>query len=538
VLGEASAPVVSLAEQARILELTHDTVIIRDANDVILYWNEGAEKLYGFTRDEALGRRCDHLLQCDFPSSEVRDAFLGTGRWSGEMTRVRRDGTRISLSSRWLQRYDPDGQVVGVMETSADLTQHLRSEDERERVERRYSAIFHAAGFATWESDWSQIRRFLIDRAPADTEDLRGWLADHPEIVREAAGKAVIQEVNQAAISLFEANGPDDLVGTSIIGRYPAGAEEGFIGILAGLVEGADVLEAEARLSTLGGRPLDVVLRATLVPDGEPWSRLLVMAFDETERKEARAKLEQSAAELAHASRISVLGQLAASIAHEVNQPLTAILTYGKSGRRWLSREIPDIAEATQCFEQIVSNATRAADVIARVRALARKSMPQTESIPLVELIEEAMSLVRREADASDVVMTSVIDPSLCSVKGDRVQVQQVLVNLLVNAIQAMQDVDGRARALHVSAGSTADAMVRIGVEDSGSGIGGGDPARIFAPFFTTKDEGMGMGLSISRSIIEAQGGRITAANNPLHGATIAFTLPIGEESTPHTSVL
>lgn len=522
------APVVPLAEQARILELTHDTVIIRDSGDIILYWNDGAEALYGFTRSEALGQRCDHLLQCDYPSEEVRNAFQATGRWSGEMSRIRRDGTRILLSSRWLQRRDPDGHAVGVMETSLDRTKEERSETERKRSEHRYSAIFHAAGFAIWESDWSGVRRHILEHAPDDISDFRGWLASHPDIVREAAGRAVIRDVNQAAIELFEASGSQDLVGTSIIGRYPEGGEEGFARILAGMVEGADVIEAETHLSTFGGRKLDVILRATLVPDGEPWSRALIMAFDETERKEARKKLEQSAAELAHASRISVLGQLTASIAHEVNQPLTAILNYGKSGRRWLAREDPDVAEATECLAQIVSNATRAAEVIARVRALARKSRPQTECISLASLIEESISLVSREALAAHVVMLPACEQDLPLVAGDRVQVQQVLVNLLMNAIQAMTDVVDRARLLNVEATSIDDEMVCVLVSDTGTGISGEDPMHIFAPFYTTKGDGMGMGLSICRSIIEAQGGRITASNNPNYGATIAFTLPVG----------
>jgi len=517
---------VPLVEQARILELTHDTVIIRDVHDVILYWNRGAEALYGYTRDEAVGVCCSDLLHCDFPSMEVNQALQAEGHWSGEMTRVHRNGTRITLASRWLQRRDDSGFGIGVMETSADVTDRKRAEADRERTEMRYSAIFHAAGFATWESDWSQIRRFVEEVASEQT-NLRDWLTSHPDVVRMAASKALIREVNQATLDLFEARSPEDLVGTSIIGRYPVDAERGFVEILLGLVEGRDVVEAETRLSTLFGRPLDVILRATLVPDGEPWSRALVMAFDETERKEARAKLAQTSAELAHASRVSMLGQLAASIAHEVNQPLAAIVNYGKSGQRWLAREVPQMDEAKICLERIVANGSRAADIISGIRTLARKSMPSIEPLALLDLVEDGISLVGREAAESGVTVRRKFDLQVPMVLGDRVQIQQVVVNLLLNGMQAMRAVTDRKKELCVMINADRkNGMVHVAVQDCGSGIGGDDPARIFTPFFTTKADGMGMGLSICRSIIEAQGGRITATDNPDHGATIAFTLP------------
>ncbi len=526
----------TLAEQARILELTHDTVIIRDSDDTILYWNDGAEQLYGWTRQEAVGRHCDELLHGEFPADEVAQALRDEGSWSGELTRTRRDGTRIVLASRWLLRRDPEGRGVGIIETSADLTEQLRADAQRQLSERRYSTIFHAAGFAAWESDWSETRAHLLAAVPAGA-DLRAWLLAHPEVTREAAAKSIIGDANQAAVDLFGASGRDDLIGSNGIARYAPGIERSFAEILAELAEGADMVEQEARYQTLQGRSVDVVLRVTIVPEGEPWSRALVMAFDVTERNEARAKLEQASAELAHAARVSTLGQLAASIAHEVNQPLAAIINYGKSGTRWLSREVPDIGEARQCFDHIVSNGNRAANVIARVRSLARKSAPQAEPLDLPVLIDEAVALVQREADAAGVAVQRMGEAELPLVVGDRVQIQQVVVNLLLNAIQAMRDVEGRQRMLCIRLGLEGG-MVSVAVEDCGSGIGD-NPARIFEPFFTTKDDGMGMGLSICRSIIEAQGGQISAADNADHGATIAFTLPVSaaEPQGVHTSV-
>jgi PAS domain S-box-containing protein len=514
----------TLAEQARILELTHDTVIIRDLDDTILYWNDGAEELYGWTRREAVGRSCDELLHCRHATEEVERALRDEGHWSGEVTRTRRNGSRIVLASRWLLRRDAEGRGIGIIETSADLTEQRRADADRILSERRYSTIFHAAGFAAWESDWSETRRHILAARPADA-DLRAWLTAHPEVARDAGIKAMIRDANQAAVDLFGAGGREELIGSNVVARYAAGIEQSFAEILADFAEGAEKVEKEVQWTTLQGRTLDVVLRATLVPEGEPWSRVLVMAFDVTERNEARAKLEQASAELAHAARVSTLGQLAASIAHEVNQPLAAIINYGKSGTRWLARDVPDTAEAAHCFDHIVSNGNRAADVIARVRSLARKTAPLAEPLTLSKLIDEAVALVQREASAAQVAVERVTEEPIPLVIADRVQIQQVVVNLLLNAIQAMREIEDRPRRLCIRL-TTADTMVTVAVEDCGSGIDG-EPMRIFEPFFTTKADGMGMGLSICRSIIEAQGGRISAANNADCGATIAFTLPV-----------
>ncbi len=517
----------TLEEQARVLELTHDTVIIRDPQDVILYWNDGAEQLYGWTRAEALGRRCRELLHCEFPNEVAAESLGSKGQWSGELSRTRRDGTRLVLASRWLLRRDPEGRGIGVIETSADLTEQHRAILCRQASERRYRTIFESAGFATWETDWSETMRIATECLPVGA-DLHDWLVAHPDMLRSAISSAIIRDANQAAVDLFQVSSKQDLVGSNLSGRYVPDAVASIASILVALKTGATSAESEARLITAQGSLADVVLRVTLLPEGERWSRVLVMAVDVTERNEARAKLEQASAELAHAARVSTLGQLAASIAHEVNQPLSAIITYAKSGKRWLSREVPDTAEVAQCLDHIVANGSRAADVIARIRSLARKTAPQSEPLALPELVEEAVALVQREANAAKVMIRRHGGESLPFVIGDRVQIQQVVVNLLINGIQAMLAVDDRPRELSIEFEAEAEGMVKVAVRDCGTGIGGDDPARIFEPFFTTKPDGMGMGLSICRSIIEAQGGRISAANNADQGATIAFTLPIG----------
>lgn len=403
-----------------------------------------------------------------------------------------------------------------------------RSAAEQQRSERRYRAIFHAAGFAAWESDWSQVREHVMRSTAQASGEIEAWLMQHPKIIREGARLASIQVANQAAISLFEARSAEDIIRRSLVGRYPRGSGQGFAHIIAELLKGKEMVEAEVPLRTVQGRRLDVILRVTLVQDGEPWSRALVMAFDETERKEARAKLEQASAELAHAARISVLGQLAASIAHEVNQPLTAIVAYGKSANRWLDREPPNVNEARDCLGEIVSNSSRAAEVIARVRSLARKAPPKVERLILSEVIEEAVALVGHVAKSADTGIRVELGETAKAL-GDRVQVQQVLVNLLLNGIQAVESTNRQDPEI-VLALSIQEGMARVDVRDCGTGIQ--DLDAIFTPFFTTKQDGMGMGLSICRSILEAQGGRISAQNNPDVGATVSFTLPL-EEAEP-----
>jgi PAS domain S-box-containing protein len=522
----------TVREQAWMLELTHDTVIIRDASDVILYWNDGAEQLYGWSRAEAVGRICGELLKCAFPSAEVAAALEVHGQWSGEVVRLRRDGARLVLGSRLLRRRDPHGGPNGVIELSADLTEQRRADAKRSASERRYRTMFDTAGFATWEADWSPTMRVVTQSAPAD-QDLKTWLAAHPDLVQSAVGSAVIRNANQAAVDLFQAPSRRDLIGSNLSARYLPEEMPAFVHILSTLAGGAEGAEIETRMRTLDGRVAEVVMRLTVLPEGERWSHMLIMTFDVTERNEARARIEQTSAALAHAGRVSILGQLAASIAHEVNQPLTAILNYGKSGRRWLSRAEPDLEEVAGCLEKIISNGTRAADIIGRVRALARKAAPRTEPLNLAELVEEAMALIQHEARAADVTLRRAGQGDVPPVFGDRVQVQQVLVNLLMNGLQAMREVDGGGKELRVLTEPLAEGMVRVAVEDRGAGFRDGDAARIFEPFFSTKADGMGMGLSICRSIIEAQGGQISAANNDGPGATVSFTLPVRPAIAP-----
>ncbi len=399
-----------------------------------------------------------------------------------------------------------------------------RANLEKLRSEHRYGAIFDAVGFATWESDWSACIRHIQENC-RDGLDLRACLEARPEIARTAMAKAIMRRANRGAVELFGAPSREALNGANVAAYFAPQSEPAMIDIVASLLEGERVVAREVDLIVPDGRIVNAALRVTLLEDGVPWPQVLVMALDVTERNETRARLEQLSAELAHAARVSTLGQLAASIAHEVNQPLAAIITYGKSGRRWLQRPQPVIDEALSCFDNIVDNGARTAQVINRIRAMARNTPPRTEPIDLRQLVDETQDLVLREARTANVIIKRTQAPDLPQALGDRIQVQQVLVNLLMNAIQAMESVGDRPRELGIHL-HPADHHILVSVSDTGPGISGDNPTRIFEPFFTTKGDGMGMGLSICRSIIESQGGAVRAQNNAVVGATISFTLP------------
>jgi PAS domain S-box-containing protein len=246
----------------------------------------------------------------------------------------------------------------------------------------------------------------------------------------------------------------------------------------------------------------------------------------EVRGNQAELALRQAQTELAHVTRITTLGELTASIAHEVNQPLAAIVTNGAACLRWLAPQPPDLPEARVAVECMISDGHRASEVIQRLRALCQKTDPQKTRLDINDVIEEALLLVQREVLDHRVVLLRDLAPALTPVLGDRVQLQQVIINLVMNGMEAMADVTDRPRDLLIRSHLGAPNQVLVTVQDSGIGIEPQNADRLFGSFYTTKPGGMGMGLSISRSIIEAHDGRLWASPNSGPGATFQFTLP------------
>jgi C4-dicarboxylate-specific signal transduction histidine kinase len=243
------------------------------------------------------------------------------------------------------------------------------------------------------------------------------------------------------------------------------------------------------------------------------------------ERKHAEEARREAQAELARVSRVTTMGELTASLAHEVNQPIAAAVTNANTCLRWLTRDQPDLEEAREAASRIVKDATRAAGIISRVRLLFKKSTPQRELVDVNEAIREMIVLLRSEASRYNITVRMELAADLPRTMGDRVQLQQVLMNLIVNSIDAMKEVDG-ARELAVKSQRTEKEEVLVSVSDTGVGLPPEQTEQIFNAFFTTKPHGTGMGLRISRSIVESHGGRLWAANNSPRGASFHFALP------------
>jgi len=244
----------------------------------------------------------------------------------------------------------------------------------------------------------------------------------------------------------------------------------------------------------------------------------------------AEQALRKAQAELAHVTRVTTLGEMTASIAHEVNQPLAAVIANAEACLRWLDRGTPDLAAARRSVEWVISDGNRASEVIRRVRALANKTDIEKVQLDVNDVIREVIALVQGELTSHEVSLRMELAPALPVILGDRVQLQQVIINLVMNGIEAMQSVTDRARELVIRSGQDDTRQVLVSVTDCGVGVAAENADRLFSAFFTTKSSGMGMGLSICRSIVEAHGGRLSASGNEGPGATFQFVLPMHQE--------
>ncbi len=607
-----------LAQRASLLDLTHDTVLVRNMDDAVTYWNKGAEEMYGWSRGEALGRKLHELLQTEFsaPLPEIMEELLRNGRWEGQLVHAARDGRRLDMASRWHLQRDADGRPVSILETDNDIGDRKRAEAAAQRHREELQLIIDWIPALVWTScpdrtidyvsarweesgysradilaDWrlvvfpedlERVRRaredsqltgeplkiehrllrkdgsyrwHILHNIPRrdDTGAIIKWYGVSIDIEdRKQAEQALLRNqiyLNEAqslsrtgsfawkpasgeaiwsaeARRMWQLDANEKPTLEFILGRVHPDDRAEFLGVLERARLGADRFDFEHRCVMPDGsvRYIRAVAQAHVNDAGEV--EFLGAAIDGTEAKEAQEALQQAQAELAHLTRVTTMGELAASIAHEVSQPLAGIITHGEASLRWLDRVEPELGEVREGIENMIGDGRRAADVIRKLRALVSRTEMSPAPYPLDALLEDALALVQREITNHRVRLEITLAPDLPPVKVDRVHLQQVFINLVLNAIQAMGAVEDRPRLLKIRSGRDKPGAVWVDFRDNGAGVDPKAKDRLFEPFYTTKSEGMGMGLAISRTIVAAHGGQIWLADHEAPGASFRVSLP------------
>ena len=490
---------VVLREQAGLLDLTHDTVFVRDMNDVITYWNRGAEELYGWKRGEAVGKITHQLMQTIFPMplEEITAELLRTGRWDGELVHTKKDETRAIVASWWSVQRDTRGHPVGILETNNDITERKQAEDALRRSEAYLAEAqrLSLTGSFSWkisggELSWSEENSRILgyDRTTKPSPEL------------------LIQRIHPADIARVR----------QVIDRASRESKD---------------WELEHRLQMPDGSVKSVKVVARAVTDESGRVEFVGAIMDVSAAKQAEQELRQAQAELAHITRVTTLGELTASIAHEVNQPIAAVATNAAAGLSWLGAEPPNLDEVRATLGSIVKDAKRAGDVMHRIRALAKKAPLRMARFDVNEAVLDVIALTRSELVRHGVSLQTQLATGLPLIEGDRIQLQQVILNLILNAVEAMSGIDNGTREVRISTGREASNAV-VTVRDFGPGLDPQSVDRLFEAFYTTKPGGLGMGLAICRSIVQTHGGRLWASANEPRGAVLQFTLPLERDET------
>jgi PAS domain S-box-containing protein len=496
----------SNAYNRSLIETSLDPLVTIGPDGKVTDVNAATEAATGRSRSELIGTDfCDYFTEPAQARAGYEQAFREGLVRDYPLELRHRDGRVMSVLYNASVYRDESDQVSGVFAAARDITERQRAEEALRESEVRFRTFVDHAADAFFMLDFEQGTIIDVNRCACESlgyirEELIGM---NPMAFDVDLDRAAVESTTERAAAgetvLFDRHWHRRKDGT----LFP--------------------VEVQTSVFWHGGRRF-----------------LLKIARDISDRLRAeqqRDRLRQLEADLAHINRVSMMGELAASVAHEVNQPLSGVVSNASAGLRWLAGDVPNLEEAREGLRRIVRDGKRAGEVIARIRALTRKAATPTEKLDLNETIGEVLALIGDEARRKSVIVRTQFADDLSPVSGDRVQLQQVVLNLVMNAIEAMSVVDERARELGISTRNSDPGQVHVTVQDSGTGIDPQTIDRIFDSFYTTKPGGMGMGLSISRSILQAHGGRIWATANDGQGTIFHFTLPKHHEEGSNAEV-
>jgi PAS domain S-box-containing protein len=524
-------------------------IFMLDPQGRVTTWNAGAERIKGYREEEILGQHFSRFYPAEESfkgkPAEQLGAAAAAGRIEDEGWRVRKDGTRFLANIIIAAVRDDEGELIGFSKVIRDITEHERAQSELMHVQSELSAELKAmtrlhdlstrllasaelqplleeildATMALLNADFGNVQLYKPQTQALEIVAQRGFqkeFLDYFNGVREGTAscgtalsrkeRVVVEDVLtdpsfSPHLEIVTAAGYRALQSTPLFSR------------------GGEPLGMISTHFRNRHRPSDHDLRFV-----DLYAR---QAAEMIERKRAEEALHEARVELARVSRVVTIGELATSIAHEVNQPLTAVVTNADAAQRWLAGATPNLEEAREALGRIKRDGNRASDVIARIRMLVRKTGTEKEKLDMNETIQETVALAQGEARRNGVALRTELAGDVPLVLGDRVQLQQVMLNLIMNGLEAMNWVADRPRELVISSWKDQADKIRVTVKDFGVGLEPAGTERLFEAFYTTKPQGIGIGLSISRSIIEAHNGRLWAARNDGPGASFQFTLPI-----------
>ena len=493
-----------LREGQQLMELANSAGEVglwsRKLTDGSFWANASARALYGLGADDPF--RLDDMLARMHPDdrarmiSEIERAHSAELPFEGEYRILLPNGTQRWVLAKGRTFVEPgghDGRRMGVL---LDITERKRAEEALEEERSFLRQVIDIEPNFIFAKD-REGRFTLANRAVADA---------YGTTVENLIGKTDA-DFNRNAEQVESFKRKDlEVIDT---------LQERFI--------------AEEQITDSRGRVrwLQTVKRPIIQSDGSA-KQVLGASTDITRRKETELELQEQRGELAHVARVSMMGELAASLAHELNQPLTAILSNAQAALRFMSSKPADLEEVREILQDIVSDNSRASEVIRRMRALVKKEELDFAMLDIASLVRDVMALVHSDAILQNVRISLELEDNLPPVRGDRVQLQQVVLNIMLNAFDAMKQCPASERKVKLQAGAHGLESIKVAVTDRGTGLSDDNLDKIFQPFYTSKKDGLGIGLSICRSIVEAHGGRLWAENNNGAGATFYFTLPVG----------
>lgn len=390
--------------------------------------------------------------------------------------------------------------------------------------EERYRTIFEQSRVALWERDYSQLRALLMALRTQGISDLHAHARNNPDFIADCIARISTIAANAAALELL---GVVDARDVSTMRRYVAQDDATFLDLMAAIFNEENSFEGKGTIITGDGTTRMVLLTVGFPEDVANFNRVIVGMLDITEREMAQKALFDAQAALALASRAATAGALSASLAHELNQPLGALVVNAQTLLRWLDRDPPDLAAASRSAERIVRDSQRASDIIQSTRSMLSKHIPVIEPVSMTDLVNETYALLEGELQRNRVEFETSTTCGPHIVNAVRVELQQVLINLMTNAIQAMVATPEELRRISVSIDPADGPGVRVSVRDRGPGLSAGVLEKLFKPFCTTKETGLGMGLTICRSMLEARGGALTGGNHAQGGALFEMVIPI-----------